>query len=428
MTQNHRCDYPAQTRVFRLDDSNLDTDSPVAVSVLSSDHSEYSTYGHYDSGCEDYMPYTQVLLGERRDRGAAALMELRDSSSPSSTSSILIPRSIIMLQDPADSFSFLLTFTRNEGIVPVFESDTVLQQLKKASEAMLERSKQFCYETWNDESLRTNSHLSTLAQNVLDPALDIENVMEFSEGLSSSPPPGPVYSLGQHSSVFHQNTWADDPLAAKSLELVRALQSFEPNSWSLAMELECAHFFSPPKVRIFLEAYWSIWSPHWPALHRPTFDPLATPLPLLAALIIVGACHSPNPVDREDAKHWYDAVEDLVYCHLNCLSVKWTSDKLWLRKKSNQRQVIQAIQAAYAVSVYQNWNGTITAQSRTRRERWDTLVNVCFLITVLDIKVLTFWQACRSFGFSRVKHDDEELSTISSFEWLNFVANEEAVR
>lgn len=286
---------------------------------------------------------------------------------------------MILLQDPADSFSFLVTFTRNEGIVPVFESDHILKLLRQASKAMLERGKQFLYGTWESENEHGNDDFSELSRITECLVKRIACPSRFDDHIFDSHPLDAAYAYEQDLLTAAPSLWHGDPLALKLRELTHAIQNQMSDVWSLEVELECVRFFSPPKVQIFLEAYWSIWSPHWPALHRPTFDPLATPIPLLAALVIIGACHSPNPNDREDAKYWFDHVENLVYGHLGYLSAKWRLEKFWLRKKSNQRQAVQAIQAAYAVSVYQNWNGTISAQSRTRRERWDSIVDVCLV-------------------------------------------------
>lgn len=43
---------------------------------------------------------------------------------------------------------------------------------------------------------------------------------------------------------------------------------------------------------------------------------------------------------------------------------------------TNQKRKIQALQAAYIVCLYQNWEGTDASKSRIRRYRFATLVSV----------------------------------------------------
>ncbi|KAK5044701.1 hypothetical protein LTR84_010593 [Exophiala bonariae] len=217
-----------------------------------------------------------------------------------------------------------------------------------------------------------------------------------------------------------QDVWAEDSLVVKTLEIVSRLREIIIGSkatstpsllWTPALEARCMHFFSPPKIRIFLEAYWSIWSPNWPVIHRPTFDCASIPTTLLTSLVVLGASHSPNPVDRHIARFWYDSVEQMVYTDLHNVSAALNQGHTWRPEADIQRRSVQAIQAAYAVCIYQNWDGTWSARTRIRRQRFNDVV-----------------AASRSLGFSQARHSDPGNLTRSTFDWHKFILDEEAIR
>lgn len=77
--------------------------------------------------------------------------------------------------------------------------------------------------------------------------------------------------------------------------------------------------------------------------------------------------------DNEDARTWFNCVEEMVF-----IDDDFNSD-LTYQSSSNmsiQRRKIQAVQAAYIVCLYQNWEGADASKSRIRRYRFATLVSV----------------------------------------------------
>lgn len=92
--------------------------------------------------------------------------------------------------------------------------------------------------------------------------------------------------------------------------------------------------------------------------------------------------------DNEDARTWFNCVEEMVF-----IDDDFNSDLTYQSPgdMAMQRRKIQAIQAAYIVCLYQNWEGTDASKSRIRRYRFATLVSVSvpsslYLISVLIIK------------------------------------------
>lgn len=183
----------------------------------------------------------------------------------------------------------------------------------------------------------------------------------------------------------------------KSCELRLALKSVI-HSWSTLHELHCREFFSPTQLNDCLNLYWTMWHPNWPVLHRPTFDIKAVPAPLLAAMVLVGACFSQKRHVSTDARPWFDAVEALAFYDLELIT---TGDI------SHRR--IQSIQAAYLVCVYQGWNGEASAAFRVRHQRFDAIVT-----------------AVRRLDISSVKHTI--FGTFEAFSWIDYIHMEEKIR
>lgn len=85
---------------------------------------------------------------------------------------------------------------------------------------------------------------------------------------------------------------------------------------------------------------------------------------------------SPEKTDHEDARMWFNCVEELVFTDED-----FNSD--FTCQSSSpiipHRNIVQAIQAAYMVCLYQNWEGSDASKRRIRRYRFATLVSVSVL-------------------------------------------------
>ena len=84
---------------------------------------------------------------------------------------------------------------------------------------------------------------------------------------------------------------------------------------------------------------------------------------------------SPEKTDHEDARMWFNCVEELVFTDED-----FNSD--FTCQSSSpiipHRNIVQAIQAAYMVCLYQDWEGSDASKRRIRRYRFATLVSVGF--------------------------------------------------
>ena len=84
-------------------------------------------------------------------------------------------------------------------------------------------------------------------------------------------------------------------------------------NWSPVLEEMCLDFFSPQKLRLWLELYWAIWHPNVNFMHRPTFDVRSAKSSLVATMCIIGALVSPCHSDQESGRLWMNSVEEMVF-------------------------------------------------------------------------------------------------------------------
>lgn len=177
----------------------------------------------------------------------------------------------------AYSFHFLADFTSRSGLVSSFDCGTLMQRREVAS--------WFLQSTLDSAS--TTTPLAPLSGNdeifTRLPGSDDDDHASRPLGL-------PALTPGWQS-------WLVNPVVIKLQQIVLRIKEvvvIKPRnstitlSWSPALEARCLDFFSVLRFAKFLELYWSIWHPNVNFLHRPTFDPLDTPTPLLAAMAIIG--------------------------------------------------------------------------------------------------------------------------------------------
>lgn len=284
------------------------------------------------------------------------------------------------------SFSFLSDFTSRTGLVSSFECATLSQR----------------------QQIVSAFHHSYHEQQPPDFLWAIQPLPPPPEDTQLQDPrllPGA--GLADHG-LSSWSSWLHNPIVIKLQQvvlLVKDVVLFRPNNstitltWSSALEQRCLHFFSPPRFAKFIELYWSVWHPNVNILHRPTFDPTNAKSILLAGmaligkflasrpavskcsvLMVAGACVSPDPVDNEDAKMWFNCVEEMVFADDDfCRDIEppaVTDISIPVSTPANQRK-LQALQAAYLVCLYQNWEGTDASKRRIRRHRFSTVVSVC---------------------------------------------------
>ena len=178
----------------------------------------------------------------------------------------------------------------------------------------------------------------------------------------------------------------DHALLPKTIEIVSNIQSTTTTtdttitassipSWTTETHNAATHFFSPANILRFLTFFWAVWYPNCPIVHRPFFDPSTASPALLAVMVIIGACLSPDEEDGRMARKWMDAVEVMTFRQEwfgeNKVDTPGIDDD---KKKWKSR--LECIQTAYLVCSLQKREGSVEAQGRVRRYRHAMMVTV----------------------------------------------------
>ncbi|KAL2401661.1 Transcription factor verF [Exophiala dermatitidis] len=284
-----------------------------------------------------------------------------------------------------ESLQFLANFTSNTGLAASFDCGTLEQRWRVA------------------DAFAKSGTAST-------------SPMEAAVG-SGTPVPDINEGSHAHAAVHH---WLSDPLSLKSHEIVTLVKEVvmhkSQNScvgltWSPSVQQACVQFFSPGNIRRCLYFYWAIWHPNVNIVHKPTFDPLSSKPQLVAAMVVIGACVSPERSDLEEVRRWFNCVEEMVFsdddlCNDGPSPVcRDTGEVQWRHGK------LRALQAAYMVCLYQNWEGSSSNKRRIRRHRYSAVV-----------------ATARDIGISNARHPDYQQQTLCDFPWSRFALREELIR
>lgn len=106
---------------------------------------------------------------------------------------------------------------------------------------------------------------------------------------------------------------------------------------------------------------------------------------------------SPERSDIEDARMWFNCVEELVFTDEDFNSDLASTGS----NPTLHRNIVQALQAAYMVCLYQNWEGSDASKRRIRRYRYSNLVSVSFTFSIPRIKLIS-----RLLGISILQRSD----------------------
>ncbi|EXJ90699.1 hypothetical protein A1O1_03803 [Capronia coronata CBS 617.96] len=180
------------------------------------------------------------------------------------------------------------------------------------------------------------------------------------------------------------------------------------DDWSPFVERECVDFFRPANLHRFLQYFWTLWYPNCPTIHKPTFDATTAPHQLLAAMALIGATLSPHANDNFRAKMWFDIVEKIVFSDETTYNLEEGSCTPCPPHRLEAR--LRALQASYAVCLYQNWDGRNAAKGRIRRQRYSMVISVA-----RDLMCYA-------------NHAELDRLDLHGFSWEQFLLREEVIR
>ncbi|KAJ5950516.1 uncharacterized protein N7479_008929 [Penicillium vulpinum] len=127
-------------------------------------------------------------------------------------------------------------------------------------------------------------------------------------------------------------------------------------------------------------------------------------------MAIIGSCVLPNKRNDQNAEIWFDAVEEMVFDE-ESLQEEYLEARV-NENANSKSQRLEALQAAYLVCLFQNWEGSEIAQRRIRRRRYSTLVAVARDLVLRSAIHQTFWL----------------INDASNFDWQAYIQKEETIR
>lgn len=193
-------------------------------------------------------------------------------------------------------------------------------------------------------------------------------------------------------------------------DVVMSLQPYHMRNSSVATPdslLDSAQLiFAPGRVDTFVQSYFVTWHRHCPVLHQPSFDASVASPPLLAAVVLIGATYSSRKYAKA-ARNCLDAMEAHVFDH--------EAFRQLVNPASSKSATpgIAPLQAAFLVTVLQNWDNHRGSRRRMRLQRYADLVS-----------------AARHLGLPSLRHPTSRAAGMpsSSQDWEAFVKVEEAIR
>lgn len=138
---------------------------------------------------------------------------------------------------------------------------------------------------------------------------------------------------------------------------------------------------------------------------------------------------SPDSSDKEQAKTWFNCVEEVVFTDEDLCSEPLYTLENDVPVPALQAQKVQAIQAAYIVCLYQNWEGGDAAKRQIRRFRFGTMVSVSLhRDKVAAAESPNVLQVIRDLGITFARHSIPDTHTGNAFDWHTFSLREEFIR
>lgn len=275
---------------------------------------------------------------------------------------------------PHSRLSFLLRFTVSDGFATSFECGTP----KERQQIMLTLAGSLSLQIANDD----------MNQAPLFPAITYDG----DSNTLASPPPTLDAPVGQPSPnalqrMERQGNPSWHPLTIKSQEIVAGIRHTIENcppegcnyetGWSFGDEQLCARFFSPRRLQRYLIAFWSMWYPNVPVFHRPTFVAAEKPAGLIASLALIGAALTADELESQQAKYWAPAVEEWVFsAPAFCGKSNDSPTGSCTFATYSVKERLEALQAAYSMLLFINWEGAIAQKKRSRGDRFSHIVSV----------------------------------------------------
>jgi hypothetical protein len=282
--------------------------------------------------------------------------------------------------DPAESFSFLLEFTKDISLPQSFENGSAV-----VSKALVRHAP--ILDSPFDDAFENLFAFDLDGLSWTEGNLGLGSANDLGAGIGTVLWPNPPqFDLDE------QKSSQADRLASKAEDIMHSIRLHSNTKageagysliGSSQDNIHGVELFTAPQIGRYLDLYWEMWYPNWPTIHRPLFDPTTAASLLVAAMVVMGACHSDDVTERAAAAFWAVALEEWALRELDKISSERLGD--------SSRNAVQIIQASCIICIHQNWNGTTASKCRMRRKFFAAIVGVSDLTSIwlIPSRILT---------------------------------------
>ncbi|KAJ5100609.1 hypothetical protein N7456_006661 [Penicillium angulare] len=180
-----------------------------------------------------------------------------------------------------------------------------------------------------------------------------------------------------------QEVFDPEPERPFALALIQAISA---RAWTLPLDPKAQEEISTnlnlvlttSRIRKFISLYFKNWQPSCPMIHIPSFDPEVVSLPLLAAVVFMGAMYSHDLREVYMAKRVVDFVELFIFStDIYSPDNEIASTFLGTRNiddDANDWMKFQNFQAGFIIILVQFWSGNVASRSRVMENRFSEVV------------------------------------------------------
>lgn len=164
-------------------------------------------------------------------------------------------------------------------------------------------------------------------------------------------------------------------------------QSILARAWTLPLDNKAqeeisanlTRLLTTARIRKFIALYFKNWQPSCPMIHVPSFDPETVPLPLLAAVVFMGAIYSHDLREVYMAKRVIDFAELYIFS-TPVFSAEHEVVSTFLGGRDGDEEndwiKFQNFQAGFIIILVQFWSGNTASRMRAMEGRFSLIVKV----------------------------------------------------
>ncbi|KAI9037717.1 uncharacterized protein KD926_000058 [Aspergillus affinis] len=176
-----------------------------------------------------------------------------------------------------------------------------------------------------------------------------------------------------------------EPERPFAMELIRAIHT---KAYTVALDPKTQqeiaaganYLLTTARIRKFVSMYFKFWQPSCSMLHQPSFDPEIVSLPLLIAVVFMGAMYSDDATELHFARRLVDFAElvvfssDIYSCE-NEIGLAFGGRRN-TEIDANDWSMFQNFQAGFIIVVAQYWGGTRVSRNRAMENRFSEVIKV----------------------------------------------------